>query len=211
VVYLHLNGFHLPLDKPTEITNYRAANKNDNNSTIWTSSDVQLGYDPCICNHSSELEMRFVTFDTWDVNLYGHSIGTVIPLQDANGNPIYTDFLSQSAVNENALSSNAPSGSLIYKNLNSMIENYRVQLDYYNTRTKDLNTLDNTLKRELLGIVKTIGIDGMANFIAPTGALKDFIFNNALQLNPNTKLPKDASEAEYWAKAINNCSEGGFR
>ncbi len=207
-IFRHLNGFDLPLDKPTEITNYSAANKNDNNSTIWTSSDVQLGYDPCICNHKSELEMRFVTFDTWDVNLYGHSIGTVLPLQDANGNPIYGDFLSQSAVNENALSSNAPSGSLIYKNLNSMIENYRVQLDYYNTRTKDLNTLDNTLKRELLGIVKTIGIDGMANFIAPTGALKDFIFKNAIQLNPNTKLPKDASEAEDWAKAINNAAKG---
>jgi hypothetical protein len=192
-IFRNLANYDRPLDMPTMHWGATVHNKNPNNINSWYSNDIQLGYDPCVCEYPSYIDFRLKTMNSLKVNLYGRQLQTTVPV-----NAIEPDFLTQSAIQQNFNSGN----SLIYKKTQAMYEDYMKQLDDYNTQLADYNALENTLKREVLKLGRDIVVSGTGSLF-PTAAVKKMILGNSVTL----KQFPDTNTADGWAKAAREASK----
>ena len=112
-------------------------------------TDVQLGYDPCVCEITSEFKILLKGIEESDLDLLARGISVNRPLQ-VGGQPTYTDYLNISA---DDLTTNA-NGALIYKTLDGMIDEYNKNLDIYHNQLNDYNTLGAQLHRNLYDLTK---------------------------------------------------------
>jgi len=194
-IFRNLANYDRPLDMPTTHWGATVHNKNSNNDNSWYSNDIQLGYDPCVCEYPSYIDFSLRTMNSLNVNLYGRQLQTTVPVS-----AIESDFLTQSGVEQDFNSGN----SLIYKKTQAMYEDYMNQLDAYNAQLADYNALENTLKREALKLGRDLVVSGTGSLF-PTAAVKKMILANTVTLK-GKQFP-DTNTAEGWAKAAREASK----
>lgn len=200
-IFRHVNAYDVPLDRPTTAKAFSTHFSNPNNMTQWFMTDVQLGYDPCVCDYFSQFNFNLSAIDKYDVDLLGRSIAVEQPLQDANGNPSYTDFLN---VNNGVGQNVNPDGSglLIYKTLEDMLDNYENEIQAYKDELEDYNSLGNVAMRNLMSLAKT-GLNTSLKGLVPSYILKD-LSKNAVRVVTKTFDKKNYESAEQWYKDVNS-------
>jgi hypothetical protein len=189
----HQNGYDTPLDQPTRTKLVNVNFENNNNPNSLFMADVQLGYDACVCNYFSQMKLGVEGINSFNVNLFGRSIGAQVPLQDANGNPTSTDFLNMNNI-QNVNSGN--SGALIYRTLDGMLNDYQNELKKYNENLADYNSPGNTALRSLMGLAKE-GLSASLEGLVPSYLLKD-LSSNAVRVITQTFDKKEFESAKQW-------------
>ena len=138
-VFRHGNNIDRPLDQETVTSAFSTHFENFNNSTQWFMTDIQLGYDPCVCTVPSEFSIELKGVESSNLDLLARGITVNRPLE-VGGKPTYQDYLS---ISDNELGTGA-NGALIYKSLDGMLDQYKKQLSIYQTELDDRIWLENT-------------------------------------------------------------------
>lgn len=150
-------GRDVSLDKPSKVRLTKSIAKDPNLSYKWMSTDFQIAYDPCTCYYPSELELKFTKIYSQSIKLVGGS--TSLPNQDLVNNQNIvnpTQFLA----NINYTNDNFKNGAVIYKSMQSMIDDYIKKYDDYNKSLVAINEHNTKVKTNLavLKVAKTIGV-----------------------------------------------------
>lgn len=151
------DGKDVALDKPTKVTLIKSVAKDPNLSYKWMSTDFQVAYDPCSCYYPSRLELKFTKIISQSIQLLGGSVS--LPNQPLvnNSNIVNpTAFLS----NIHYTNENFKNGSVLYKSVQSMIDDYIKKYDDYNKELVAVNEHNKKVKQNLalLKVAKTIGV-----------------------------------------------------
>ncbi len=173
-VFRHVNNYDTPLDQKTDGLAISTYHKDESNSSNkWFVSEVQLGYDACVCDDESSLfDVTLSGIETFDVKLTGRSITTELPLQDANGDPTYTDFLNMNSVTD--ANNSGTNGAFIYKSLDGMLGSYQANLDKYKNDLEDYNSIGNLAKRTVIDLGKA-ALKTSATSLVPASTLAPLI------------------------------------
>jgi hypothetical protein len=192
-VFRHGNGYDTPLDQETSTSSFSTNFLNGSNKQRWFMSDVQMGYDPCVCNYFSQFDFKLTGITSFDVNLYGRSISAVVPLKDANG-PTYNNYLNLNTVDANLNSKG--SGAIIYKTLDGMLTDYDKELKEYKDQLADYNSLGNKAQRSLMSLAKT-GLNSALTGLVPTYILKD-LSSDAVRVVTKITDREEYDAAKQW-------------
>jgi hypothetical protein len=195
-IFRSLGNYDRPMDVKTKYDGVTTFNKNANNDHTWFSSDIQLSYDPCVCQFNTNFTFAFDVVQKLSVNLYGREISLLENLDVAQ-----KDFLNQSAVEQGGTDGN----NLLYKRLDKMYADYQTQLVDYNTKRKDYNSIQNVVKRKVIGIARDAFVSGIAGAI-PTNDVKKFLLKSNFKLL-GKEFP-DTNTAEGWAKLAKEGAKG---
>ncbi|PCJ62786.1 MAG: hypothetical protein COA58_16620 [Bacteroidetes bacterium] len=203
-VFRHVENYDTPLDQKTRGKAISTYHKDESNSSNkWFVSEVQLGYDACVCDNPSSLfDVTLSGIESFDVKLTGRSITTELPLEDANGNPTYTDFLNMNSVTD--VNNSGTNGAFIYKSLDGMLGNYNSELEKYKTDLADYNSLGNVALRSLMDLGKT-GLNSGLTGLVPSYILKGLSTNAVRVINKNFDK-KNYESAKQWYKDANSPS-----
>lgn len=131
------------LDKKTEVYQVVALANHPNTFNQWFHADFHVNYDPCECYFKSELQLSFKFITSSTISLAGRSVSTEQPFSATEGvnysdgflTNIYTDGDDESV--DGAL---ANSGSIIYRSIDEMIDDYDrklAALDQYNGQSDE--------------------------------------------------------------------------
>jgi hypothetical protein len=198
-LFRNQGNFDKTLDQTSDYTNITTYNKNPQNSTDWWTSDVQLSYDPCICEYESKLRFHLRGIKEFDLELYGRSIGVVDSLLDANGKPTYQDFLNVSNIHN----AKKGGGVLIYKHFDGIVNDYNTNLKKYSEELKDYNSPENKAKRAAMKLLKSAVVDGGSAAISglPQAKIASILLRNSLHFG-KWDIPKDTAKAKKLAKKV---------
>jgi hypothetical protein len=148
---------------------------------FWMSADFQLTYDPCVCISPSNMNMTFTFFTQSELKLYGRGLSTNVEDLTAGNELLEKDFLSNIDYTENT----ANNGFIMYKKMESLINDYVEKLNAYNV-TLNNNEKYNSLVERNLKIANAVakilksGISaaiGSPEIAALQGELGKFFFN----------------------------------
>lgn len=119
------DGLFRALDRKTNVVNIRSPSKPNSIDGSPVAGDFDVAYDPCVCNHKSELEFSYERVLTSDLSLEGRLVGTNVPL-NGTGNVNETllntkDFLWQ--VSKPGFSVNG--GRQTYFNIDKLVAKYK--------------------------------------------------------------------------------------
>lgn len=195
-IFRSLGNYDRPMDINTIHQGVTTFNKNANNDHTWFSSDIQLSYDPCVCQNTTSFTFKFDVTSKLAVNLYGREISVQENLDVAQ-----KDFLNQSAIRQGSENGN----NLLYKRMDKLYADYQKQLEDYEVKKKDYNSLQNQIKRKVIGIAKDAFTSGVAGAI-PTSDIKKFLLKNNFKLF-GKEFP-DTNTAEGWSKLAKEGAKG---
>jgi len=107
----------------------------------WMVADFQMAYDPCTCISQGKFDIEFRQFSEMDIEMIGREISLTQEIDESN----YTlnDFMNLSEVDETEYEP----GTMIYRSLEDMIQQYRDKLDKYDQELNDYNSAGNQLIR----------------------------------------------------------------
>lgn len=196
----HVHNYDQALDEPTKATEFSSANVlNTNNNNLWWSTDFQLGYDPCVCKHSSSFDFKIRAASTLDVDLFGRSVGMV-----QNIGAYGSSFLSNETIRDAAHAGEG--GSLLFKSIGGMLDEYKNQMDLYNTRLKSYNAPMNQGLRLILDAAKTgiasAGGSFVNNVVGDLGLRTLTMINGPADANTTT--------SKKWAEQASNAAKGAL-
>jgi|GEM_PF-2192477 len=176
--FRHLTNYDVAMDQKTSVLEVATNTSYENDQTEWWDTEIQLAYDPCICNREEpvQLQLKVLSIDTQVVNLYGREISLVEDLADANGKPTFDkDFLlAQSIQND------VNSGNLMYNSMGEMVTKYGTKLSDYNTKLADYKSAKNQSKIIINSLAKDLILKGVSNAITPPAikAVNAFLDSN---------------------------------
>lgn len=198
----HLNAYDSPLDQETPVIQHRGENTTgvDFNIRKWYVFDFQVGYDPCICNFPSVLDLDVSLIDISSMSLYGRVITVEEPLTDAAGNPIYNeDFLTASSISEQD-----PNGYILQSSLEGLIESYNTSLQTYQNSLDDRQFGQIGWMRDLLDNAVNIATGDQIDITSSSGAAQ-FLVDASLELGA------DSSDfEELITKSVNGLLGQGY-
>ena len=125
----HIGNNDRTLDQNSISHLFQAHNKNPGNDNMWFVVDLKLGYDPCVCDYTSMLDINFHKVTVQDVKLYGRSISMDAPL-DKLGKFQFNDFLNSYDIDNNK-------SNVMYKTIEGLTNEYKSQLTKYEQDLKD--------------------------------------------------------------------------
>lgn len=197
-IFRHLSGYDKTLDETTEQTFVSSINfHNKNNHRLWWSSDFQLGYDPCVCEHESQLTLDFKSVKDQNINLFGRIVG-----QQQNINAFDADFLTNESIE--AAANSGSGGSLLFKSFGSLLDNYDKQLRDYDTRLQSFNSPMNQAIRQIILAAKNGVLNNSGAFVATAiGG----IAVRAL-VNINGAASSDTTTAKKWGEEASKAVKG---
>jgi hypothetical protein len=170
------------LNKSTNVKKMTIIAPKKAQATFWMSADFQLTYDPCVCISPSNMSMTFTFFTQSELKLYGRGLSTNVEDLTAGNELLEKDFLSNIDYSENT----ANNGFIMYKKMESLINDYVEKLNTYNT-TLNNNEKYNALVERNLKIAKAVakilkyGISaalGTPEIAALQGELGEFFFSD---------------------------------
>ncbi len=212
----HNNSYDMALDKKTIIDNITGATYNFTDQFKWLMSDFQLGFDPCICNRSTnntKLNFTFSTLQTMNIDMRSRTIA--VDKSITNNNYLSEDFLNLNDIN---LMQNCPTcpevtkpGSRIYKEMGSMLNAYQAAQLKYESDLANYNSLDGLLKRAAVDILKQ-GVNsvggmagaGVAGSFFTNAPMRDFILKNKLRVGlfSGGLIKLDTNDANAFANEV---------
>jgi len=139
------DGSDEPLDKPTSNLFTKGAAFHQNSPKDWFSVDLQLAYDPCICYYPVDLKLKFEFLQSFELELYGRSIGVTDNI--ANGNELLTEnFLS----NFSAPGEESDDQIIMYKVMEDFVDDYIAKMQKYKDALAAVNEFNKELERKLV-------------------------------------------------------------
>ena len=116
-------GLSAPLDKETKAFSASQASDGVRNRKFFT-ADLDMAYDPCICNTTNDLEFEFAELNTASILLEGRLIGINTPLGSSGTSPLTNspDFLN--SVYKRG--STVKGGMQTYHNIDALVGKYKV-------------------------------------------------------------------------------------
>jgi len=107
----------------------------------WMVADFQMAYDPCTCISQGKFDIEFRQFSSMDIEMIGREISATHEINESN----YTqnDFMNLSDIN----TGNYEPGTMIYRSLEDMIDEYQTKLDKYDQEMNDYNSVGNQITR----------------------------------------------------------------
>lgn len=199
-IFRHLLNYDQSLDEPSKIIEVSSTNHNENNNTLWWSSDFQLGYDPCVCEQQSIINFNFDAINSSNIALDGRIVQQDMDLS-VLGNPEYKNFLSNESV---AGANSEEGGSLLFKRFDSLLVKHDRELDLYNTQMNSYNSFFNSSMRQLIKSTKD-AIGNAAGPFNPT-SLGDFALRQLVKIDGASKF--DTTVAQGFAKEVNKTAKG---
>ncbi len=157
-------GYDKALDQVTTMTELVALAPTAGTTNFWMSADFQLTYDPCVCFFPSKLHLVFEYFSTTDFKLAGRGVEITEPLTSGI-HLLDNGFLS----NIDYTSGNATNGSIIYKELEKMLIDYKNKLEKYKDDL-DLAQQHNAEVNQNLAVIKAIILIKDIGFAAAVGS-----------------------------------------
>lgn len=137
-------GTDQTLDQNTDIIQIVTLAKHPNAPGKWFSSDFQVTYDPCICFFPSDMRINFEFIVSESIELHARGISMEQDL--ITGNAINTnDFLS----NFDYTGNTANGGMLMYKAMESFVNDYELKLTTYQTELALTNEHNAQVDRNL--------------------------------------------------------------
>ena len=117
-------GLSAPLDKETKVLSASQASDGVRNRKFFA-ADLDMAYDPCICNTTNDVEFKFNTLNTADILLEGRIIGTNVPLNSSGTSPLINgpDFLTSVY----AKGSTVKGGRQMCHNIDALVAKYKVK------------------------------------------------------------------------------------
>jgi len=195
-VLRHAKSIDKPLDQPTEVTQVMSPRKNNNTgNATWYAADFQMAYDPCQCMFKTKFDLEFRWVSSLDVDLQLRSITLEKDLTKLNA--MDKAFLQMAPDDKNNLNESSP---IIFKSIDDVLQSYDKALDLYKDELKDYNSQINLLKKDIIGLVGTIGGGVLPTITSSTSALTALIKKTQLPIWDSTIVGDD--EAKEYAKEI---------
>lgn len=199
-IFRHLLNYDQSLDVISQNSSVSSINfQNLNNPRQWWSTDVQLGYDPCVCGHRSDIDFSFFAVKSANVQLFGRSVATQQTI-----NAYDKSYLSNESILNAANSGNG--GSLIFKGFDSLLVEYDKELESYNSRMKSYNAPFNQGLRLIVDAAKNGIVNAGGTFVNNT--IGDLALRTLVMIDG----PSDANTAtsKKWAEQASKGAKGAL-
>ncbi len=182
------------LDQNTKGVRLSALVDHPNNPPLWMYCDFVMAYDPCSCNSSSgqSISLQFRFFNEADIKISGRGLSMDIDLANEQG-LLPQDFLVNTQYNEDFQGT----GAVIYKNMNSMLDQYLARLEEVEAYNNSLPSQEEIkFKKTVLKLLKTGAIAATGFVIDPTLAydVSQFASNLILGTSGGIKISEAALE-----------------
>lgn len=117
------DGLFRALDRKTKVAEVSSPTKPGAYDGSPAAADFDVSYDPCVCNHKSELSFTYETVLTADLRLEGRLVGINSPLNGSGTSPVLNtkDFLWQ--VTKPGFSVNG--GRQTYSDIDKLVARYK--------------------------------------------------------------------------------------
>jgi hypothetical protein len=194
-VFRHLGSYDRPLDQKTVFQYASSSNANPGNNNAWFSSDFQLGFDPCVCDYKTTWDLEYQLITSWKVDLQGRSVSATLPVNEFDDN-----YLTNTSILKEK---SAGGGSILYKKLGSMYDDYETEMAAYEKKLAIYNKPENQIAREVVSLAKKLAVDGTLGALVPTEGAKKLVTKYMGKLNEKF----DAKNAEKMAEGIKSTSE----
>jgi len=166
-------GYDRTIDQESLIQKISTVVPSPGEENKWFSTDFQLAYDPCVCNYESQIKASFRFLNEGEINLHGASFEVPVNLLEDN-NLADQDFLANY---DNT--SGVDNGYMIYKEMESMVDDYYQRLEDYQTELDNVNIQNAKVDANvaLLTIAKTVfstgitAVTGMPQFTSLIGLI----------------------------------------
>jgi hypothetical protein len=202
----HTGSYDTPLDQKTTHAYIQGPSSHPINADEWMLADFQVGFDPCVCKfNNTNLQFRFTELDKATLQMVSRSITIDRSLDNL-------DFLKEDFMNlDNIQPGVDKPGSRIYRDMQTMVDGYTRALAAYETKLTNYNSLENTLKRSLVGAVKSglgsvggIVGGGAASSIISNKPLRDFVLKMKpkLSLWSDDLIALDTNDANAFASSV---------
>lgn len=212
----HNSSYDLALDQPTIIKNISGPSYNFENQFNWMMSDFQVGFDPCICNRTTNdtrLKFEFRTMQNMSIDMTSRSIAVNRTITD--NSYLTDDFLNLNDIELVGPNAYKP-GSRMYKEMGSMLDAYKAAQLQYEKDLANYNSIDGVLKRAALDILKD-GITatgsmvgaGVAGSFFTNGPMKNFILRNKTRVGlfSGGLIDLDTNDADAFAKSVTGATK----
>ncbi len=175
------NKIDQPLDIETKVLKQSAVAARNSNNDYWMSADFQVTYDPCVCSFPTILNLDFEFFTQLNFSLYGRSITAQDDIINSNGNINNLDFLSVANFTQDQINGE---GFIIYKNLQTLADDYIDKLNKYKAELALVNMHNKEIDNALLVLkvwksVLTVGLaatTGTADWTELAGQFPNMAF-----------------------------------
>ncbi len=136
-----IENYDRPLSMQTNIFENTSPRFQTVLSNQWMVADFQMAYDPCSCISQGKFDIEFWQFNSMNIEMIGREISATQEIDENN----YTmnDFMNLSEINPTEYKP----GSMIYRSMEDMIDQYKTKLDKYDQEMNDYNSLGNQLIR----------------------------------------------------------------
>lgn len=202
------DGYDNSLDEESLITKVSAIVPSPGNENLWFSTDFQLAYDPCVCEYESQIEASFRFLNESELSIHGAGFSIPVDLFE-DDNLFEQDFL-----NTYDNSDGVDNGYMIYKEMESMINDYFQRLLEYQQELAAVNIHNVKVDANvaLLEIAKVVFQVGGTGITAVTGMPQ---YSSLIGLIPilKDKSDKDTfgpkTQKEFW-KQLDKALGMGF-
>ncbi|MEQ8562270.1 MAG: hypothetical protein RID18_12235, partial [Cytophagales bacterium] len=168
-IFRHADSYDRPLDKKTKISVVSSPHENPGNDNKWFSTDIQLGFDPCVCENLSNIEFLWKGFNTSTLEIYGRALGTTEPIVDSNGKlNVENEFLSNVEIS----SQNEKAGNIIYDRIDDLYDDYTTTLNKYKVALREYNSDESDFWITALSSAKDIITKDVPNLLGSEDAAR---------------------------------------
>jgi hypothetical protein len=126
------NGLDQALDVSTSVLKIGAICENPNTKRKWFSADLNVSYDPCVCDYASGFSIDFKLVKNSDFILQGRSLEVQLPIVGANGVVNNKDLLTNFSLDV-LDEDNSKGGLVIYEKMQDLVDEYIRKYEKYKT------------------------------------------------------------------------------
>lgn len=188
------------LDIPTFYYKAAAVCPNPGGAQNWFVGEFKMAFDPCICERKTEIAIDFEFVNTGKLDINGVALGITQDIT-AGGDLVNNDFFG--AFNDVA-EGNQKDGYLIYKQINSALDEYIKKYNDYLNALSEVNKhnkrAENNLK--ILKFAKLAISTAGAAFGVPSavGAIAAIVPALIDTKSDGTKWITDSKQKDFWKK-----------
>jgi hypothetical protein len=126
------NGLDQALDVNTSVLKTGAICESQNTKRKWFSADINVSYDPCVCDYSSGFSIDFQIVKNSSFILQGRSLQVQIPIVNENGKVVEDGLLTNFNLDPYGVDG-ASGGLVIYEKMQDLVDEYIQKYEKYKT------------------------------------------------------------------------------
>lgn len=212
----HISAYDLALDKPSIIQSVSGPSFNNLDQLSWFISDFQAGFDPCICNRTTNItRIKFEFSALNELNINVTNRGILINKEITDISYLTDNFLNLGNI-KNIGPDNYQPASKIYGEMGALLDAYKAVQAKYETKLVNYNSLEGKLKQATIDILK-VGVKStgsllgaeVAGSLFTNSGLKTFVLKNKTRVGmfSDGLIGIDTNDAVAFAKSITGAAK----